>query len=302
MPEYDNLYHFNKAYIDEPKPLGEMSLIQLGRMHCHGKTVVGEHLHREREYYELTVVTDGAGIITTNRVPIPVTKGQIYLSLPCDLHRIESDREDPLKFDFLSFSAEEPTIREEMRRIARTCTEADQRMISDERISMLVGDAIAELSTPEPFSDAILEAILRQIAWYLIRDFKSLSEKRERPKVKTPNELCYQMMHYIDTHLYTMSNLSELSQEFRYNYSYLSALYRSVTGDTLRQYYCDRRLEAARLLLEEGNLSVGEVAELLHYSSIYTFSRAFKDRYRFCPSAARANRPEPEHPTDRKET
>lgn len=290
MSKYDNRYHFDKAYIKEPKVLGEMSLIQVGRMHCHGKTVVGEHLHREKEYYELTVVTDGSGVITTNRIPIPVTKGQIYLSLPCDLHRIESDREDPLKFDFLSFSTEDEDMRRELRWIAQTCASADRRTVSDERISVLVTNAIAELSTPEAFTDAILESIIRQVAWYLIRDFKSLFEERQKPKVKTPNELCYQMMYYIDTHLYTMRSLVELADELRYNYSYLSSLYRSVTGDTLQNYYCDRRLEAARMLLEEGNLSVSEIAEILHYSSIYTFSRAFKDRYHYCPSTLRKKR------------
>lgn len=290
MSEYDNRYHFDKAYIEEPKILGSVSLLQVGRMHCHGKTVVREHLHREREYYELTVVTDGSGVITTNRIPVPVTKGQIYLSLPRDLHRIESDREDLLKFDFFSFSTEDETMRRELRWIAQTCARADQRTVSDERISILVANAIAELSTPDAFTDAILEAIIRQVAWYLIRDFKSLFEERQKPKVKTPNELCYQMMYYIDTHLYTMRSLVELSDEFRYNYSYLSSLYRSVTGDTLQNYYCDRRLEAARMLLEEGNLSASEIAEILHYSSIYTFSRAFKDHYHYCPSTLRKKR------------
>ena len=47
-------------------------------------------------------------------------------------------------------------------------------------------------------------------------------------------------------------------------------------------YKNERRLGAARLLLKEE--SVTEVARRLGYSSIYVFSRAFKNRFGVSPS------------------
>lgn len=286
MAEYDNRYHFHKTYVEEPRELGSMSLYQLGRMHCHGATVVYDHLHRMKDWYEITVVTDGAGTVSTNQIPTRLTKGQIYLSFHGDLHRIESDPEDPLKYDFCCFCAKDGDMAEELAKLSRTCLGVEHRVVTDERIEALVGNAIAEIGADEPFADAILESILRQVAWYLIRDYSARSAERHRAS-ESPTELCYQMMHYIDTHLYTMKSLAELSDALRYHYSYLSSQFHLTTGETLQDYYRDRRMEAARLLLSEGNLSVGEIAEALHYSSIYTFSRAFKDRYGIPPTAVR---------------
>ena len=73
----------------------------------------------------------------------------------------------------------------------------------------------------------------------------------------------------------------------QYNYSYLSDLFCKVTSDTLLHYYRTRRLEAAKLLLSEGKLSVGEIADLLHYASIYTFSRSFKEAFDITPAQYR---------------
>ena len=83
--------------------------------------------------------------------------------------------------------------------------------------------------------------------------------------------------------------LEELSEVTSYNYSYLSALFRRVTSSTLAEYFRSRRLETARLLLEERRMSITKIAEILNYSSIYTFSRAFKDKYGLSPEQYRRN-------------
>ena len=69
-----------------------------------------------------------------------------------------------------------------------------------------------------------------------------------------------------------------------YNYSYLSAIFRSKTGVTISEYYQQKRLGAAKQLLFEGNLSVNKIADVLGYSSIYAFSKAFKKKYGIAPS------------------
>lgn len=57
-----------------------------------------------------------------------------------------------------------------------------------------------------------------------------------------------------------------------------------VTSDTLTNCFRNRRLETARLLLLEGAMSVTRISALLNYSSVYIFSRAFKEKYGVPPS------------------
>ena len=117
-------------------------------------------------------------------------------------------------------------------------------------------------------------------------DFFPFIRNKVRPQnlyVNSADELCYQLMHYIDTHMYRLQSLNDLSEEFGYNYSYLSDLFRKNTGDTLSNYYRTRHLNAARLLLDEKKLRIHQIAEILGYSSLYAFSKAFKHRYGISP-------------------
>lgn len=281
-------YHLDKHYLEEPVLYGDVSLIQIGRLHCTANTVIGMHLHRN--WFELTVVTDGAGTVITGDSKVAVSRGDIYLSFPGDFHGIVTDSQNPLKYDFFSFYTDAPAFHEHLETIMQARQSGDKRIIRDERIQNLLENAIAEVSCPTDFSDEIMEAIFRQILLYLIRDFQN-EETIKKANIGTAQDLCYQIMHYIDTHIYTMSGLYELADAMRYNYSYLSDHFKRITGETLQDYYQGRRLRAAQLLLQEKELKLGEIANLLRYSSIYAFSRAFKDKYGMAPSEYRKSQP-----------
>ncbi len=80
-----------------------------------------------------------------------------------------------------------------------------------------------------------------------------------------------------------MKNLEELATVTDYSYGYLSALFRETTRGTLQNYFKDKKLDAARLLLIEGKMTVTEISELLNYSSVYAFSKAFKEQFGVSP-------------------
>ena len=91
-------------------------------------------------------------------------------------------------------------------------------------------------------------------------------------------------MNYIDTHIYSLCNLCELTEKFKYNYSYLSSLFKKTTNKTLAEYFRNRKLETAKALVIEKNKKIGEIAEMLNYSSTFAFSKAFKEKYGVSPS------------------
>ena len=281
----DKRYHLSKSYVTEPLSFGSVRLFQIGRLYCSEETVVGVHSHLN--WFELTIVTDGRGRVQTNGTDVPVSAGDIYLSFPGDFHGILPDANDPMKYDFFAFNTVDSGLHGELEALTARHTAADRRVFRDERVRYLVGQAIAEVDGKEPYGKEILTAIFEQIVLYILRDFRTMAPAKHTFGVGKQEELCYQMMHYIDTHIYTMQSLSELSEAMRYHYSYLSDLFRRVTGETLLHYYRSRRLEAARLILGEGKLSVSEVAELLHYASIYTFSRSFKEAFGVSPAQHR---------------
>lgn len=287
MAGVESLYHLNKSFFNCPLSYGGISLFQIGRLYCKANAVVPLHIHGD--YFELTIVTDGKGVITTNGVPVEVEKGDIYLSLPCESHEIKSDAVSPLKYDFFAFLCVEEQKREEFWHIAESYYSANSRVIHSERIRNLVSNAIAEVSSAKEYSDELLGCIFREIMIYVIRSFSKINPEKHSSNVTEAEILCYKLMNYIDTHIYSLKSLKELSDFTDYSYGYLSAVFKRTTGNSLSEYYRERKLEAARLLITENRLKSTEIAEMLGYSSVYAFSKAFRGRFYMSPREYRKN-------------
>lgn len=273
-------YHIN-YYFSEPAIYNDIWLVQLGRLYCTPSAVINEHAHAN--WYELTCVTDGEGAVVTNNVSVKVSKGDIYLSFPGDFHSIYSSQEKPLKYDFFSFQTKDKKIKKELQYIVANTQSYSQRVVQNEQILSAVSNAIAELCTNQEYCQEILYTNFKQILFYILRSFKSKTKVVNSFRTLSSDELCYQIMHYIDTHMYSIKNLSVLSEKFSYNYSYLSNLFKNHTGITLSAYYHSRRLDAAKLLIDEKKLKINQIAEILGYSSPYSFSKAFKQKYGSSP-------------------
>ncbi len=278
-------YHLDKPFFSDPPRYGPIHLYQIGRLYCNEDTVIEKHPHIY--WFELTLVTGGRGTVLTNDVPVPVIAGDIYLSFPSDFHAIETDPMEHLEYDFFAFGTDRPDLSADLEEIMRTHRDAHSRIIQSDMLRSLIGNAIAELDREDKYSAELLDSIFTQIPIHLIRCFQKKDFKEPPGNVSDPEILCYRLMNYIDTHIYTMTSLEELATVTNYNYTYLSALFRKITSRTLTEYYRTRRLETAKILIGEQKLSITKIAEILNYSSIYTFSRAFKDKYGTSPEQYR---------------
>ncbi len=278
-------YHLEHVYFANPLNYDDIYLLQIGRLYCKNTTVVDAHIHTD--LFELTVVTDGAGTVTTNGTPTEVKNGDIYLSMPCDIHKIESDSENPLKYDFLAFRVKNNEFKDELDRIAETYHSPNMRIFHDERVRRLIANAIAELTVPDMCSEQLLNSVFKQILIYLIRNFQKTPNKNYPDNATGAEILCYRLMNYIDTHIYTIGTLSKLSEITGYSYGYISALFKKNTSETLSDYYNKKRADAASLLLKENKLTVTEISEALGYSSLYAFSKAFKNQFGLSPKIYR---------------
>ena len=117
-----------------------------------------------------------------------------------------------------------------------------------------------------------------------------MSSTRSTANVNDSDVLCQQIMNYIDTHVYSIESLDILTDIFSYNYSYLSNLFKKNTSITILDYYTNKRLETAKALIIENKKKIHEIAEMLNYSSTFTFSRAFKKKYGYPPVKMKPNK------------
>lgn len=276
-------YHLNKAFFKNPLQYDGLRVVQIGRMFCKSTTVVDTHMHFDR--YEITVVSDGEGLIYTNGIPTRVKKGDIYLSMPCDAHKIETDPLKLLKFDFFAFVIDGGCFAEEFEQLSQHYGSPHTRVFRDERIRPLMGSAITELTDGDLYQNELLNCLFRQILIYTFRGFRSQKTERHSSGVSDAEILCYRLMNYIDTHIFTMKTLQELANATDYSYGYLSALFKSTTSTTLSAYFQEKKLDTARTLLTDETHSITQIAEMLNYSSVYAFSKAFRQYHGISPKA-----------------
>ena len=276
-------YHINNDFIKNPHRLGDTYLVQLGRLYANDAVTVSPHMHLN--WFELTIVTGGEGFVGTGGVELPVKAGDIYISFPADIHSIRSSTENPLKYDFLSFYTENPAYKDELEKIHALYISPETRIFSDDRIDEIASRAMKELTAEDiPYREDILSLMLNEIIIYIIRDLRDKISPDKLMNASSSDILCYQIMNYIDTHIFRISKACDVSDAMNYNYSYISALFKRTTGRTLSDYFRNARLKAAKVLVDEGKMSVSQISDLLNYSSIYVFSRAFKKQYGYCPS------------------
>jgi AraC-like DNA-binding protein/quercetin dioxygenase-like cupin family protein len=275
------LFHINEYYGTDPLKIGSVDLVQVGRLFCNPDTVIERHAHLG--WYELTIVTGGTGTVEANGVIVPVSEGDIFISLPYDTHAIYSDAAKPLKYDFFSFYPRDDEKRATLESLSAAIYPANKRIVNNDKIGYLVATVTEEISSNAPDRIEITESAISQIIIYLIRSIKGISTYHTQ-HVSDRDMLCFKIMNYIDTHIGTIKNLNDLGDIMNYNYSYLSAIFKSQTGSTICEYFQRKKLEAARQLLIEGKLRISKIAEIFGYSSIYAFSKAFKKKYGIAPS------------------
>lgn len=276
-------YKIDNLFIETPLDMGDVRLVQAGRLFLNSGAVVP--MHRHTDFFELTVVTEGEGVTITNGCEVPIKKNDIYVSFPFDLHGIISSEEAPLKYDHLAFTVEAPRYRDALKRTVEKFYDPRLRVISDGRISYFLTCVISEFNKEKYFfREAVINAIL-SIIIYVVRDFDEKDVPDFFEHASEAEIFCNRLMNYIDANVYDMENLSDLSAVTNYNYNYVSTLFGKTTGMSLRDYFVNKKLEVADALVKEGKLKVAQIAEKLHYSSGNSLSKAYKKKYGVSPTA-----------------
>lgn len=98
-----------------------------------------------------------------------------------------------------------------------------------------------------------------------------------------------QILAYINDN-HTNVTLDLLSKRFNYSKSYISHMFKSESGYTLKEYCNLLKIEDAKILLEESNISVTDIALSVGYNNFSYFINAFKKLTGETPLAWRKQR------------
>lgn len=121
-----------------------------------------------------------------------------------------------------------------------------------------------------------LKTALAKFGLELMEDQKSILIE----KIKN---IIVEMIHYTDEP--PKINFSDyLSEKLHYDYNYLSNLFSEVKGITIEHYIISHKIERVKELLIYNELTLSEIADKLHYSSVAHLSNQFKKVTGLTPS------------------
>ena len=100
-------------------------------------------------------------------------------------------------------------------------------------------------------------------------------EQHNLPKDEK-DELVKQIEKYVDQHLEQPLTVSDVAESMYMNADYLSRLFKSKKGISLKEYIVTETMHAAQILLQTTNLPISIIASKLGYNKFSYFSQVYR--------------------------
>ena len=153
------------------------------------------------------------------------------------------------------------------------------RIGSDSNIQQLLYRIVEEKKNTDSLSDKMLDALLMQLLIIVYR-----ADPERIYHTGEDIHLVRQIQKQFETDYAGAFTLESLSQQYHISPSYLSHMFKRVTGTSVMGYLASCRFAAAKRYLVESELEVGRIVELCGFSDNSNFSRSFKTTTGITPS------------------
>lgn len=221
--------------------------------------------------YYMHLVTKGTAVLKINSDCYTLKKGDIYFAFPACLYEV--DGSDDFEYLYISFMGSGAGALLENLDIDMTSPVYH----GFENLIDLWYDSIKRINPKN------INALTEGVLLYTISFIDNYSEKASSKK--SNDDLILKIVDYIDRH-YRDSDMSlkKLADCFSYTEKYLSLLFKKNMNVSFRRYLNRLRIQYAFTLIENGEISVNDIALKCGYCDSTYFSKVFKLQRGITPS------------------
>jgi AraC-like DNA-binding protein len=240
--------------------------------------------------WEFVYVDKGRVVIEADEKPFTLNAGQFFLHKPMEFHKIRSDgvSSDVFIMAFLLSKGEDVLLRL-----------AGKIQNPDEQEKAILGEIMEENKlvfretnffeenihfTPRFGSIQYVANLLENFFLLSLRNEPEKTVEENEKEPKNSNAILEAATHYLNEHLSENVTFAELSNYLGYSASYLAKLFRSALHSSFKEYSINLKIEKAKTLIVEKNLTFSEIADNLGFSSVQHFSKMFKRKTGFNPT------------------
>ncbi|MDE5696959.1 MAG: helix-turn-helix transcriptional regulator [Lachnospiraceae bacterium] len=144
--------------------------------------------------------------------------------------------------------------------------------------------SVSSLHQKEPFAEL---CILGSLMFFLSNIMKQMYREKgvsAIPPCKSALARLQPVLIFINHHLSEPIHIQDLANSINLSEKYFITFFKKTIGTTPIHYITQVKMKKALEYLNEQNYSVKEVAALVGYTDIYTFSKAFKKTFGISPS------------------
>lgn len=145
----------------------------------------------------------------------------------------------------------------------------------------------AELESSGVYNRLYIDSLATILAVRLLRQYSTQRLKTNDRTDAMPKRKLWQAIAYINEYLSEDLSLGAIASEFGMSPSYFNTLFKGATGTTICQYVIQRRVELAKRLLRQSNLSIVEICYQVGFQSQSYFNNVFRKYTGITPKAYR---------------
>ena len=238
-------------------------------------------------FWEMTYVDKGNVLCYRDGEELLLSEGEVLFHKPGITHSLKTDGKRAPNVFIICF---------EMKSAAAGFFE-NRRMRLDNRLCGLVFNIIEEskrtfdlpysdpelrkmklLSSPVLGGMQVIRNYLETLLINLMRDGSDASSQEAvfLRHEELDGKIAERIIAYMREHVEEKLSIADICERFHYNPSYIFRQFKKAVGCSVMAYFTRLKIERAKLLLRETELSVAEVAAALSFDSPNYFTKTFK--------------------------
>ena len=247
------------------------------------------------DFWEIAFVRRGSVGVMAGNTGYTINQGEAIFHSPNEYHNIWANG-DSAEVVIITFISKSPVMKFFEKRIF-SLTEEEKSLI--EHLLSLGEETFADppdivyakgLTLSHTRKSGNLQRIriaLEELLLLLLQGSETVDRMMRRNDdagTKNSRLITDSIIKTLTEHIYGNITLDEVCAGVLFSKSYLKNLFKKNTGFSIMDYYTNLKISRAKILIQEGEMSVSDISELLGYSSIHYFSRLFKKKTGLSPT------------------
>ncbi len=247
------------------------------------------------DFWELVYAAKEGILCRADGKEIPLSPGEILFHKPNETHSLSANGHKAPTVVIVSFECKSEAIR----------FFEDKRLLLEPGMAKLLYTILdeAKKTFSIPFSDPKLkkmelhpnptlggqQLIKNYLEIFLINIMRHLTETSRGNKIflhreELGSKLVKDVIRILEENLSRPLTVSEISDATGYSRAYIFKEFRAATGKSVMAYFTALKIEEAKRLLREDDMTVKEIAEHLSFDTPNYFSKTFKRQTGLTPS------------------